>query len=545
MDIVTRLIGHFGRFHFGLYLLLCSLGFCLAVVILPMTFFAPRDLDYWCARPDNLKNMSVDEWKNVTSVTEVKGGIEVISKCMMSNLSQMSDGEFTNRSLSEATPGVVQCTSWEYDPSFYADTLIEKWDLVCDSEVLISTANFLGLLGLLFGAFFTGQISDRYGRRPTVLGCLVVTIIAGYCTIICTYYVVFVILRFITLGTTIGSFTVCFVLFSECTDDRGRATWGIAKGMGFAVGFMILAALGYLIRSWFYLQATIMTPFVIALFVMYFFLPESPRWLLVNGKVTECAEVIERIITVNKVNEPIGKELTDLLNDAHSEILHGTTLKKTNVLDLVKTPKLRWMSLNMFFVWFATAFVYYVESFNSGDLGGDKFVNFFVSGAVEVPAILIVALFVFKLGRRKPLIVFSLIAAAGCFLTMSAPDDMPGLRVGFAMVAKFAMSANFVLIYVYASEIFPTPVRNIGVGTSSTVARIGTALAPYANEIGLVTNKHVPQGICGAIALICCICAFFLPETAHKKFPETIEDVENGCLETKPAMKNENVPEKE
>lgn len=49
------------------------------------------------------------------------------------------------------------------------------------------------------------------------------------------------------------------------------------------------------------------------------------------------------------------------------------------------------------------------------------------------------------------------------------------------MIGKLCITASYAIIYVLTAEIFPTVVRNVGVGSSSMVARIGGALAPYIN----------------------------------------------------------------
>lgn len=48
----------------------------------------------------------------------------------------------------------------------------------------------------------------------------------------------------------------------------------------------------------------------------------------------------------------------------------------------------------------------------------------------------------------------------------------------FSMLGKFFCSAAFAIVYVYAAELFPTVVRNLGVGSSSMCARIGGLLQP-------------------------------------------------------------------
>ena len=59
--------------------------------------------------------------------------------------------------------------------------------------------------------------------------------------------------------------------------------------------------------------------------------------------------------------------------------------------------------------------------------------------------------------------------------------EMNWLLITLAMGGKLCITASYAIIYVLTTEIFPTVVRNVGVGSSSMVARIGGALAPYIN----------------------------------------------------------------
>ena len=72
---------------------------------------------------------------------------------------------------------------------------------------------------------------------------------------------------------------------------------------------------------------------------------------------------------------------------------------------------------------------------------------------------------------------------SGCFLTgifdtlSEEPDDlMDQLHRVFAIVGKFGVAGTFGIVYVHASELYPTPVRGIGVGIASAGGRIGGIL---------------------------------------------------------------------
>lgn len=69
-----------------------------------------------------------------------------------------------------------------------------------------------------------------------------------------------------------------------------------------------------------------------------------------------------------------------------------------------------------------------------------------------------------------------------CFLLTSLPG-LPWLMVTLAMTGKFFVSIGFAIIYVYTAEMYPTPVRTIGLGAGSMFARLGSLLAPFVADL--------------------------------------------------------------
>lgn len=60
---------------------------------------------------------------------------------------------------------------------------------------------------------------------------------------------------------------------------------------------------------------------------------------------------------------------------------------------------------------------------------------------------------------------------------------MNWLLISMAMGGKLCITASYAIIYTLSAEVFPTVVRNVGVGSSSMIARIGGALAPFVNML--------------------------------------------------------------
>lgn len=66
------------------------------------------------------------------------------------------------------------------------------------------------------------------------------------------------------------------------------------------------------------------------------------------------------------------------------------------------------------------------------------------------------------------------------------------MMVALAMMAKLAITSSYGAIYVFTAEQFPTVIRNVGLGASSTFARIGGVMAPYVNHL---VGQHLSENV--------------------------------------------------
>lgn len=111
------------------------------------------------------------------------------------------------------------------------------------------------------------------------------------------------------------------------------------------------------------------------------------------------------------------------------------------------------------------------------------------------------------------------------FVTGVIPEDPNWIKPVLASIGISCSMISFCTVYIYAGEIFPTVLRNIGLGSSSTFARIGSMIAPFIANLS--SNKTwVPPCIFGSSMLIGAVLCYMLPETLNCRLPESIEDVE-------------------
>jgi len=113
-------------------------------------------------------------------------------------------------------------------------------------------------------------------------------------------------------------------------------------------------------------------------------------------------------------------------------------------------------------------------------------------------------------------------------LVMPSSNDYRVAVIVFVMVAKFFVISTFNSVYVYTAELYPTVIRNNGVGLSSMIARIGGIAAPYVVLLADLPNlrKTFPLLIFGVLGVAAGVMAFWLPETLTSQMPQTVEQAE-------------------
>ena len=94
------------------------------------------------------------------------------------------------------------------------------------------------------------------------------------------------------------------------------------------------------------------------------------------------------------------------------------------------------------------------------------------------------------------------------------------------MIAKLNCTMSFYFSYLQAIEIFPTCLRNSGMGFVSFFANIFSLVGPFVTGLGAL-DKRIPLGTMGLINLIATVASSFLPETVGCVLPETLKAAAN------------------
>uniref|UniRef100_A0A672UQD6 Solute carrier family 22 member 7 n=1 Tax=Strigops habroptila TaxID=2489341 RepID=A0A672UQD6_STRHB len=228
--------------------------------------------------------------------------------------------------------------------------------------------------------------------------------------------------------------------------------------------------------------------------------PESARWLIANGQVKQAHRNLLRCARMNG-----RKDFT------------------------VSTEVRNWRSGHMFGV----AFSYYGMSMNLTGFGLNMYLSQFVFGIIEIPAKMIMYVLVNRIGRRQSQ-AWSLILTGLCIgANVIIPKPFTSLRSVVAVMGKGFSESAFTNVFLYTSELYPTILRQNGMGYTSFVARLGGSLAPLVFLLDEVWRSLPEVTYCG-VAVCCGSVAFLLPETLNVCLPEGIEDIEKTQVKGPP-----------
>ncbi|KAL7385413.1 hypothetical protein ABVT39_021514 [Epinephelus coioides] len=394
-----------------------------------------------------------------------------------------------------------------------------QFNLVCDDQWKQPLTSLVYFLGGLFGCFISGQISDRFGRKPVLFGALAMLSIFSSALAFAPSWPVFTILFFMLGFGQITAFTVVFVLGSEILTGSTRVLFSSLCMPGvYVLGTMLLPVTAYVVRSWRHLSLTMAVPGLVCI-PLWWLIPESPRWLVSHGRFQEADLLLRSAALENQVEAP-----RVIFPSANSEKAESKKAESPSFLDLLRTANIRHLTLILWLIWFSLNLSYFGLSFNMSGLYGNPFLNYFLLGAVELPAYFACWLAARSFPRRLSYTCFTLMGTLALFLIQITLNSYPSVTLTLVLLGKFGILAGSGMLYVYTGELSPTVIRSTVMSSCAMFSRLGSSVSPYLMQLA-VFYQFLPWIIVGSLSLLSVLVCVLLPETFRQPLPDTIQQM--------------------
>jgi len=426
--------------------------------------------------------------------------------------------------------------------SFVTEQLRCEWGLTSRQETAITQAVFCGMI---VGAPVWGFIADKIGRRPSFLYSSAVICLFGFATALAQDFYSLIAVRAV-VGFGVAGLPVGFDVLAESLPVAGRGAFLLYIEYFWTFGSIYVNLCAWLTlqtAGWRVFTLLSALPTLSASIAGYFALPESPRWLIEEGRFGEALAILNHWSKQNG-RDHVFKGVTVEDSKGHHE---------GGIKVLFTHRHLRKSTMLMVLIWIGWGMAYYgivsllprifaareaeeaeaakrrldslgtcTVNFNFVDIAGSAFME--VLGVVFALALIDCS------GRTWTQFVFYTIGAVMCVVLGFRSLDMNILAVA-AGIGRLAQMAGSCATWVHTPELFPTQVRAEAHGVLNLMSKVGAFLAQY------LISDEFSQIFCGvvmgSISMAAGIAALMCPETAGSELKDdvsvsTVSDAEES-----------------
>ncbi|CAI2348579.1 unnamed protein product [Caenorhabditis sp. 36 PRJEB53466] len=392
--------------------------------------------------------------------------------------------------------------------------LLVEFDLSCSHWFFQEFGLTTFTVGAVFAVPVMSFLADRYGRKPIIVASAVMAFLANVTASFSPNYAVFLVLRAIVGASSDTYLSVGSVATCEYISEKARAWITVVYNVAWSLGMVWTLMVTFMTEDWHWRYFIVVFPGIYA-FVLWYFLPESPHWLIVKNKTKKLKKYIK---TANKVNNH-DPDFSECQSETHHIEKHES-LKA-----LCGSSKLLWILFANGFIEMVISLVYFAISFLSVELGDDHVKAFLYSSIVEIPAGLSVLPLMMKFGRRT-IVIWCLCLQTLALIGVTAFLDIYSLKLTMMLVAKVMATVIYSVHPIWATEQFPTSVRSLCFSLMNIPQSMGIIMSPYLKHIQL-SPSWLPFLIIGFFSFISATLGFMLNETKNTKLPVDVESLSN------------------
>jgi sugar porter (SP) family MFS transporter len=411
------------------------------------------------------------------------------------------------------------------------------------SPAMVGWATSCALAGCMLGAATAGWLSDRFGRRSTLIFAAILFLVSAIGTAVPRTLLSFIVYRFIG-GVGVGAASMTSPMYiAEVSPARLRGRLVSVNQLAIVSGMLVVYFVNYFIEGlgddhwnvtigWRWMFASEAIPALVLLLCM-FSVPESPRWLCKQGRSDEARGVLTRIGGVGHAKNEM-QEIADALSHESPSLsqLLAPGMRAALLISIVLAVLQQVTGINVF--------LYYAPEIFKAMAGAQMdaaLLQTVVVGAVNLTFTIIAIGTVDKVGRKPLMLIgsmgmgLSLIALglAACF----GRADMWVLTFILSYIACFAVSVGPVT-WVILSEIFPTKIRGRAMAIATVFLWAANLVVSYSYPLmdknpWLVEkfNHGFPFFV---YAAFCAVLAVFMIVVVPETKGRTLEDIERTWM---------------
>lgn len=423
----------------------------------------------------------------------------------------------------------------QYNVGLAAPLIADQFSLSGAQVGLLTTLTFGGMA---LGSLIAGVAGDRYGRKFTYMYNLGLYTLGALVAAFAPNFEVLLLARLIVGIGLGGELNTGLTLVSELmpTKFRGAAVATVnvaAGGLGIFASSALAAlmlgplenALGGPTEAWRWLLGILVLPAVL-IFVYRLVLPESPRYLVVDGRINEANAVLDRLarnrlratpgaVPERYISLPEGVRLPRQ-RVRLAEIFEGALARRTVVIWVVSAMTFgAQVTITVFMPTVLVARGYDVAT----SLTYATIIN--VGGLVGA---ILASVFGYKLERRAVLTYGALVAVLVAIAFGASSGIVAIIAFGSLLQLMFILLNT--TTWIWAPELYPTRVRAFGTGAAVTVALVAASLVPFV--AGAVFDSYGVVGMFVLVSIMYAVMAVtvrFGPETQGKSLEQVSESM--------------------
>lgn len=390
--------------------------------------------------------------------------------------------------------------------------------------------------GAMLGNAIAGPLSDRFGRRRVLLGTALLFVMSSLLAASATSFPSFVAARIVGGLAVGGAILIAPVYIAEIAPADKRGSLVSLNQLMIVIGISASFFSNYFLldlgeHNWRYMLGVQIVP-ALLYFTLLWFVPESPRWLLLKGKDEAALQVLRRVAGEQAAQENLQQIQRSLTMKAVSRGFRGLFDSRVRLIMII--------ALGLAFFQQITginAIFYYLPTIFAQAGGGvnDAFRQAVMVGLVNVVMTFVAIWLIDKLGR-KPLLIIGIAGMALSLFAISWAFSQESYNARLVLIAIIGFVASFAIslgpvMWVLLSEIFPNEQRAAAISVAGfwnalTSASV-TMIFPWALSNLGSGGTFLAFGLFATAALLFVV--LLVPETKGR----TLEQLESDLMTAK------------